>query len=576
MLQSINDKFKGWITWIIIIAVSAVFVLTGISYFFVSGGVSPQSVAKVGDVQISQNSYQQSLSQNMQAQPSLDQKALQEKTLNQLVDQALLQQDATASHIAITQSAVSIAIFQNPAFVENGQYSAKRFDELAKLYGGAGNIKALIANSLLTSSIVTPLLQSEFVLSDEQKTLSALMGQKREVTYYDFAAKDYASKIKPTDKELQAYYDEHKVQYEQIEQAVVSYVKLSSQDFVSKEPVSESEINSYYQANKDALMSPELRSGETITIDKKAKDSKAIAEKLKANQALTADELKEVKIEQIKPLSQADASGFAQFALFNLTLESPVKETSDNEFVKLTKIIAPAEMSLSEAKPVIEKILKNRAALTKFNEVLTSINSNSFDQVVKANKLTPATTNAFDKNTTSANVEGNAKLQEAVFDHNKTQGFIAQGQTDGIIYKVDKMIPKHTLSFAEVKDKVKTAYIATESLAQAQKAAQDALKALQDKKEVKTVKAKTETISRSDFTLDQDLKTAIFSDGLKSYKLAQNGESYWVYEVAKVIDGTDELPTQVLQNNYSNIELNDYLAALKKQYKVEINHQLIQ
>ncbi|WP_440683180.1 SurA N-terminal domain-containing protein [Cysteiniphilum halobium] len=576
MLQSINDKFKGWITWIIIIAVSAVFVLTGISYFFVSGGVSPQSVAKVGDIQISQNSYQRALSQNMQAQPSLDQKALQEKTLNQLVDQALLQQDATASHIVITQSAISNAIFQNSAFAENGQYSAKRFDELAKLYGGADNIKALIANSLLNSSIVTPLLQSEFVLSDEQKMLSALMGQKREVMYYDFAAKDYANKIKPTDKELQAYYETHKAQYEQTEQAIVAYVKLSSQDFVSKVPISQDKINSYYQANKDALMSPELRAGETITIDKKAKDSKAIADKIKANKALTAEELKEVKIKQIKPLSQAEASGFAQFALFNLTLESPVKETSDNEFVKLTKITAPAQMSLQAAKSVIEKILKNRAALAKFNKVLTSINSNSFEQVVKANKLTIATTKAFDNKTTSAGIEGNAKLQEAVFDHNKTQGFIAQGQTDGMIYKVDKVIPKHILSFAEVKDKVKTAYVAKASLSQAKNAAEDVLKALQDKKQITMVKAKTQEISRSDFTLDQDLKTAIFSDGLKTYRLAQNGASYWVYQVAKVIDGTDQLPTQVLQNNYSNIALNDYLAALKKQYKVEINHHLIQ
>jgi peptidyl-prolyl cis-trans isomerase D len=119
MLQSINDKFKGWVTWIIIIAVSAVFVLTGISYFFVSSSVSAQSVAKVGDVQISQNSYQQALSQNIQAQPSLGQKTLQQKTLDQLVDQVLLQQDAKASHVVITNSAVSSAIFQNPAFTEN-------------------------------------------------------------------------------------------------------------------------------------------------------------------------------------------------------------------------------------------------------------------------------------------------------------------------------------------------------------------------------------------------------------------------------------------------------------------------
>ena len=573
MLQSINDKFKGWITWIIIIAVSAVFVLTGISYFFVSSGVSLQAVAKVGDVQISQKSYQQALSQNMQVEPSFDQRTVQQKTLDQVVNQALLQQDAKSSDITITESAVLNAIFQNPAFVENGQYSAKYFDKLAKLYGGSDNIKALIANSLLTSSIVTPLLQSEFVLIDEQKALSELMGQKRKIVYYSFAAKDYTNKIKPKEKMLQAYYDEHKVEYDKIEQAVVSYVKLFSQDFVRKEPVPEGEVNSYYQANKDAFMSPELRAGETIVINKNAKDSKSIADKFKANKDLTEDELKEVKIEKIKPLSQSESSGSA---LFDLTLESPVKETSDNEFVKLTKIKASTVMKLAEVKPIIEKILKNRAALTKFNEVLTSMNSNSFIQVVKANKLTFTTTRAFDKNTTSVGVEGNAELKRVLFDHIKTQGFILEGQTDGFIYKVDKIIPKYRLSFTDVKDKVKTAYIAKESLNLAKQGATDVLKILQDNKVVKIVKPKTQEIARTDFTLNQDLKTAIFSDALKSYKLAQYGQSYWVYQVTKVVDGTDQLPIQVLKSNYSNIELNDYLVALKKQYKVKINHQFIQ
>ncbi|WP_100550491.1 SurA N-terminal domain-containing protein [Caedibacter taeniospiralis] len=576
MLQLINDKFKGWVTWIIIIAVSAVFVLTGISYFFVSSGVSAQSVAKVGDVQISQNSYQQALSQNIQVQPSLGQKTLQQKTLDQLVDQTLLQQDAKASHIVVTNSAVSSAIFQNPAFTENGQYSAKRFDELAKLYGSASSIKALIANNILISSIVTPVMQSQFVLSNERKTLSALMGQKREISYYEFAASDYAKKLKPTEKELEAYYDQHKAQYEQLEQAIISYVKLSSQDFVTNEVLSQDDINSYYQANKDALMSPELRSGEVISVKKDAKNRNAIIERLKANQELTPDELKGVNIEAIKPLSPSQASSFTQFALFNLTMELPIKETSDNEFVKLTKITPPAPMALNDAKPVIEKILKNRAALTRFNEVLTSINSNSFDQVVKTNKLKVNVTKAFDKNTMDSGVEGNAKLQEAVFDQHKTQGFIAQGQTDGLIYKVDKIIPKHTLSFVEVKDKIKAAYVDEKSLSLAKEHADQALQTLQKGKTLTAVKAKTEEITRGDFALDSTLKTAIFSYAPKVYQLAQNGQAYWVYEVTKVIDGSDQLPAQVLQNNYTNAELNDYLVALKKQYPIEINHQLIQ
>jgi hypothetical protein len=145
-----------------------------------------------------------------------------------------------------------------------------------------------------------------------------------------------------------------------------------------------------------------------------------------------------------------------------------------------------------------------------------------------------------------------------------------------LIYKVDKIIPKHTLSFVEVKGKVKSAYVDEKSLSLAKEHADQALQTLQKGKSLTALKAKTEEITRGDFALDSTLRTAIFSDGLKAYKLAQNGQSYWVYEVTKVIAGSDQLPAQVLQNNYTNAELNDYLTALKKQYPIKINHQLIQ
>ena len=576
MLQSINDKFKGWITWIIIITVSAVFILTGISYFFVSGVVSPNFVAKVGNAEISQNSYQKGLSQNMQVQPLVNQKTLQQQTLDQLVDQKLLQQDAASSNIVITNSAVLSAIFQNSAFTENSEYSAKRFDEIAKLYGGGANIKALFETDLLTSSIVKPLMQSQFVLTNEQKSLGALMGQKREITYYEFPAKIYENKVIPTEKELENYYDKHKSDYAQIEQVVVSYVKLSSQDFVSNSPVDEGEINSYYQANKDLLMSPELRTYEVISINNYAKDSKSIADKIKANKILTTDELKEVNIEKMRPLTLREALGAKQFSLFSLTMECPIKEINDNKFVKLTNITSPILMTLDEKRPVIEKILKNRTALAQFNEVLTSINRDSFDELVKKNNFKTEFTKTFDKNTSGAVVEGNAKLQEEIFDYNKIQGFILQGQFEGIIYKVDQRIPKHTLSFAQVKDKIMAAYIHEQSFNCAKESATEVLNSLNDNKLVTAVQVKTKEISHGDLLLDQNLKNIIFSDGIKSYNLVQNGQVYWVYKVTKVIDGRDQVPTEVLENHYNNIEVNNYLKSLKDQYPVEFNHQVIQ
>ena len=573
MLQSINDKLKGWITWTIIIAVSGVFVFTGISYFFVSGGVSPQAVAKVGAVQISQNTYQQMLAQNMQTQGG-NSEEVQQRTLQQLVDQSLLQQDAQASNIVITQAAINSAIFSNPAFMDNGKYSATKFDEIAKYYGSPGAIKSLIASNLITSSIVNPIMQTQFSLQDELKQLESLSGQKRRVSYYAFDQKDYEGQVKVDDKVLKAYYDKHVSDYHQSQQAIVSYVKLSSKDFMPKGQVSENAIKAYFKDNQAALKTPEVRQGEIVTLHKDAKDKQAIIEALQSGKALTAAQKAQLSIKEIKPISSEDAQSHSEFTLFNLTMKSPAKELTNDEFVVLTKIQAPRAMDLKEATPVIKRILNNRYAVEKLNTVLTSLNSSTFEQVVKESNLTVKTTKAFDANTVSNDVEGNAKLQEAIFKYNKTQGFITQGHTDGIIYKLDKSIPAHTIAFDQVKNKVKKSYIDNEALALAKAAAQKQLTMLSDGKEQQN-KAKTVEFSRIDFTVNQDLLTAIFSDGLNQYKVIKNNSAYWVYAVTKVTPDSEAIPQQSVENLHTSSEVSSYVDALKKHYKVEINHHLI-
>ena len=59
MLQSFNDRLKGPFTWIIVITVSFVFVITGMSFFFTNMGASKSYIAKVGDNEISQQQFQQ-------------------------------------------------------------------------------------------------------------------------------------------------------------------------------------------------------------------------------------------------------------------------------------------------------------------------------------------------------------------------------------------------------------------------------------------------------------------------------------------------------------------------------------
>ena len=59
MLQSFNDRLKGPFTWIIVITISFVFVISGMSFLFTNTDGSSSYIAKVGDNEISQQQFQQ-------------------------------------------------------------------------------------------------------------------------------------------------------------------------------------------------------------------------------------------------------------------------------------------------------------------------------------------------------------------------------------------------------------------------------------------------------------------------------------------------------------------------------------
>ena len=66
MLQSFNDRLKGPFTWIIVITISFVFVISGMSFLFTSAGGTGSYIVKVGDNEIGQQQFQQ-YSQNQGA-----------------------------------------------------------------------------------------------------------------------------------------------------------------------------------------------------------------------------------------------------------------------------------------------------------------------------------------------------------------------------------------------------------------------------------------------------------------------------------------------------------------------------
>ena len=577
MLQLINDKLKGWVTWIIIIAVSLVFVLTGISYFFVSGAgdLASETVAKVGEIDISKKAYQNVLQQNVRNNAG-NSTRLQQKVLQQLINQALLRQDAENAGIHITPKMLSAAIFSDPTFQDNGEYSAQRFDQIAKYNGGSAVIKAFFVNNLLATSIIKAIEQSQFILESENKTFKDLLNQSRQINYYRFKLDDYESDIKTNDDQLKTYYDQHQSMFHQPEQAIVSYVPLSSKDFIDNTPISPSKIQEYYTRNQSVLMTAEQRQGQLIKIKKDAKDKQSIINTLKADLPLSASQQNEVTVTPIPSMTVDQAKTYSDFKLFALTKVLSTAEITQNEYVQLSKIIPAKEMSLNEATPVIEKILRNRTGVEHFNMLMTSITNNSFEQLVKQHKLQVKTSKAFSNGENDDGIEGNFKLRQAVFEHQKPEGFIVEDQSTGFIYKLDKIIPTRVLDFKEVKDKVKQAYVAEQSDKIAKENAEALQKTLTSGKTPQTsLKLEQKTISRSEYGIDQAFKNAVFRAGLNEYQVVKNGHAYWVFAVAELTPGQKNIPSSTLENFYTSIETFDYINALREEIPVQINHQLI-
>ena len=110
MLQSFNDRLKGPFTWIIVITISLVFVVTGMSFIFTNTSSGTSSyIAKVGDNEISQ----QQLQQYSQSATTEEQKR---EVLDQMVSQYLIFADAQKHDLQVSKLALQSAIFANPMF----------------------------------------------------------------------------------------------------------------------------------------------------------------------------------------------------------------------------------------------------------------------------------------------------------------------------------------------------------------------------------------------------------------------------------------------------------------------------
>ena len=203
MLQSFNDRLKGPFTWIIVITISFVFVISGMSFLFTNTDGSSSYIAKVGDNEISQQQFQQ-YSQGVTTEVQ------KRQVLDQMVSQYLVLADAQKHGLQVPKLALQSAIFTNPMFFgKDGKFSSDKLSQVASYVGGMPRLEAILSQNIIAGTIPNAIQSTAFITKPENVLLDSAYVVSKSVEYIKYAPKALESEVKPTDEQLQQYYTQY-------------------------------------------------------------------------------------------------------------------------------------------------------------------------------------------------------------------------------------------------------------------------------------------------------------------------------------------------------------------------------
>jgi len=391
---------------------------------FVFGGVqgyrgaqsNADAVATVGSQSVSQAEWDAAHNDQIKRiraeTPNADPKLLDSPearyaTLERLVREKVWQEANKDAMRIVTDSRLTKELEANPQFANmrraDGSLDVKAAIQLLKNNGVEPNQYELsVVNNLLLRQNELSLWSSAFsTRAIADSALNAYL-QRREVQLVYYKPADYLAKVKPTEAEIQAYYDANKGQFESAESADIEYVVLTMEAVRNSVTVSEADLKTYYDQNAQRLAAKEERKASHILIavakdaaadvrDKAKATAQALLAKARAKPDSFADLARKNSQDSVSAIHGGELAYFSkgggvkQFedAVFTLK-KGEISEVVESDFgyhiIKLADIKEPKQASFESVREKLELEYKTQQAQRKFAEVAEVFSNAVYEQ----------------------------------------------------------------------------------------------------------------------------------------------------------------------------------------------------
>ncbi|MDH3256782.1 MAG: SurA N-terminal domain-containing protein [Nitrospinota bacterium] len=263
MLNFIRKQSDTWmvktILWMIVLAfVATIFYSWGAGGQF--GGAN-KTVATVNGMEIKINEFDRAYGnivnfyrEQFRGQFSEEMAAklkLKENALDALIQNRLVLLEAKKMNLMVSDQELAESIFKQPQFQKDDKFSNSLYQNYLRFSRiNAKDFEENQRRNLLREKLEGIIKASTQISEREIQDAYKKENEKIKFEYIGFSKDYFKPAGRPSDKELQKYFDSHKSQFEVPEQIQVQYVKLTPKMVEDTIEIYEEDIKDYYDTNQ--------------------------------------------------------------------------------------------------------------------------------------------------------------------------------------------------------------------------------------------------------------------------------------------------------------------------------------
>lgn len=511
MLQILRNKAQSTIMQAVVVIIALVFIFWGVGTQLMNRN---HSAITINGEEISfqqfQRAYDQAQTQlrdrfNGAMPPGFAEKiGLKQQVINRFVRESLFRQGGEKMGLIVSPAEVQDEILKMPQFDDNGSFSAQKYKLLLARNGyTAHNFEDSLRFDMISQKTTSEIEGFASIVTDQEiKDLYDLEKESVSVSFVKISPSVFHSKVTVNSKDLASWFETVKDNYKTEPQLQLQYL-LFDFDTIAKEiKPDEKSIKDYYDQHIDKFSTPEQRQARHILFKagsdasekevqaqlKKAEDVLKLAKSGK-DFAKLAEEYSEgpsaksggelgyfQQGQMVKPFDKA------VFSMKPGEISDIVRTSFGYHIIKLEAIKPAVVKPLAEVRDEIVKDLQGSQAKAKAFELANDcyegiIGAGSLQAYIQKHPETSLTeTGYFSRQSPPAAIKNDSKLLDAAFalKQGELSSLVESNKGYAILFAKHIKAPE-VPALAEIKDRVTKDFIAAKASEMAQKEADDIL-----------------------------------------------------------------------------------------------------